>query len=104
MALSGAHIVCAYYGLPFNDLPFPQLLSSLAWSQTMANGGTTTNAAPARATTFGQIIFEVYSSADIYVSYGVAPDATNGPRVFVPAATTCDYLVQPGDKLAWILA
>ncbi len=108
MALSGTHIACGYYGTPFNKgpTPVPTLLSTLVWSQTMANPGTTTNAAPGAKKDYGPLIFEVYASADIYVSYGAPSviDAASGARVFVPATTVCDFLVQPGDKLAWTTA
>lgn len=97
MALSGVHVTCGYTGGREGNI---RLFGPLLWSQTMSVAGTTTQVAPG----LGIPIFEVYSSADVYVAIGANPDATNGTRVFVPAATMCDFIARNGDKLAWVLA
>jgi hypothetical protein len=80
----------------------------------MASGATTTKSASVPApvpsgsqfstSNSGQPIFRIYASADSWVSIGTAPDATNGTRFLVPATTTYDVFVKPGDFLAWIAA
>lgn len=106
MALIGAHIVCGYTGgseSPRTSSVVPvapiTLLGPLAWSQTMAAGGTATKAAPSGAP---NPVFEFYALVDCYVAWGPVPDVVNGPRVyFVAGIGVMDYLAQPGDKFAW---
>lgn len=105
MALTGVHIACAFAGgSGKRGLTLP-LLRKPQWSETMASAGTTALAAPQDAQESGEPVFRVRtSSADIFVAIDPAPNATTGPRLFVPAGTTEDIYCSPGDKLAWIAA
>lgn len=105
MPLSGAHIACGYV----NAFGGAALLGKVIWSQTMSGAGTTTQAAPNQTdAAIGpggfNLAFEVRASSDVYVAVGAAPDATNGPRAFVPANETRNFFCRPGDRLAWALA
>lgn len=46
----------------------------------------------------------VHCAFDSFVSFGAAPDASTGPRDFVPALETRDFVVKPGNKMAWVAA
>lgn len=104
MALSGLTVTCSYTGTPSYNPSAPPLLSLLVWQETPSTGVVTTNAAPGANAAYGPCVFEVYASADSYVSYGASPASAGTLRVFVPAATVCDFICQPGDKLAWVAA
>src|ERR1700712_3575115 len=103
MALSGAHIACGYVG----STDGAQFLDSVAWSETMTSAGTTTNVVPNNpAYRSGPLspIFEIRTAADVFVAIGAAPNATSGPRIFVPANETRNLICHPGDKVAWVAA
>lgn len=106
MALSGMHIACCYVGGPSyakgESSPIP-LVRAPVWSETQSSAGTTTNIAPAH-TTLGSAVFEVRASADSYIAIGANPNATSGPRLFVPAGEFRQVFCVSGDKLAWIAA
>jgi hypothetical protein len=111
MALSGVHIVCGYVG-GFGAGNFIQsLIGKIAWSQTMASAGTTSQAAPDVASAYGAPAFEIRSSVDCYVAIGAVPDAsqttsstTSNARIFVPSGETRNIFCSKGDKLAWVAA
>ena len=97
MALSGIHIVCTAVtaGHSLGSLPV-----GASWSETQSSPGTTTNSL---SVSTGSLI-RVRASQDCYVAIAKVPDATNGPRFFVAAATDYDFYGNPGDKVAWALA
>jgi hypothetical protein len=105
MALSGTHIACAFAGNSEVRELAVEVFRPAIWSETMASGGTTTNRAPEspRPET-GDAIFSVFSTADIFVAIGPSPNATTGPRFFVPSRTQADFAAPAGDRLAWINA
>ena len=110
MALSGLHVVCAYFGGPGNGAAeggfgAPQaVISDAVWSQTMATAGTTANAAPSRSAEGGRPIFRIRASEDVFVAVGADPDASTGARYFVSADADYDVFASKGDKLAWVAA
>jgi hypothetical protein len=102
---SGTHIACGYVYAPGEVA----LMGKIAWSETQASPGTTTNVAPDNPTTIGshgtgKTAFEISASVDIWVAIGPTPDATAGPRVLVRGGTDRNLFCRPGDKLAWIAA
>jgi hypothetical protein len=105
MALSGTHISISAGGTSGKrGLTLP-VKRKATLSQTMASAGTTTIALPADAGELGESIFHVINStAAIYVSIGATPDATRGPRDYIPAGEAWEIGGDVGDKLAWILA
>jgi hypothetical protein len=104
MALSGLHVNCGYAG-PFQRRDAAVgILGRVAWSETMAAPGTTTNAAPANSDGAGEPMFQVYAATDAFIAIGKSPNASTGPRVFVPAATRVEVYAEQGDKMAWIAA
>lgn len=104
MALSGVHVACLFVGGAGQGQQIQSLAKPPAWSQTMASAGITTQGAPNYDGGSGQPCFEIRSSADVYVAIGATPDATNGPRIFVPANETRNIFCASGDKLAWVAA
>lgn len=105
MAFSGTHITCCLVG----NASGAALAAKPIWSQTMASAGTTSRAAPGNPEPIiWSGMFEVRSSADIYVAIGKTPDASqasgveDAARFFIPANETRNIFVQPGEKLAWI--
>lgn len=101
MALSGVQVTCAY-GRRDSDVP---LLSRPQWSQTMASATTTNSAAPVNDNDrFGILVFAITTTVDIFYAIGPNPNASNSPRMYLGAGKSYDIEVQPGDKLAWILA
>lgn len=103
MALSGVHIVAGYAG-SFRREKSQAILGKIAWSESPANGVTTTGSAPTVHDTLGQPVFRLRTSADAYFAIGVTPNATSGPRVFVPANTDYDVFADAGDKVQWVPA
>lgn len=104
------HVVCGYYGSPaVGSLP---PLEKILWSETIASGGTSSNAAPAATAGQARPILRVYSSVAAYVvpvATGGDATQTNGntpatARQYVPANTFIDIYVQPGHKLTWAAA
>ena len=109
MALSGLHVVCAFAGGPGSQQSPQALMSIPQWSQTLSSDGMTSKSAVANVgplSTFGQPIFRIYASVDAWVSTGPTPDTTGvtAARFLVPASTTYDVFVGPGDFLAWAAA
>ncbi len=104
MALSGVHIACGYIGAAGWNGAAQALLGSIAWSQTMASAGTTSQGAPSISQATGAPSYEIYASIDVYVAIGPNPDPVNGPRIFVPALTTRNVFCNGNDKLAWAVA
>jgi hypothetical protein len=104
MALTGIHVFASYIGPQEARTGAAQILGEVAWSQTMASPGTTTQTAP-QIFEGGRVpVFGVIASADCFIAVGQAPDATSGARVFVPAREYVHMYVEPGDKLAWVAA
>lgn len=101
MALTGLTVTCGYSGTPTYNQSTPPLLSRVAWQEGAATGTLSTNAAPGANKQYGPSIFEVYAVADSWFSYGATPDSTASPRVFIPATTLMDFIVEPGDKFMW---
>lgn len=101
-ALSGMSITCAYTGLPTFNQSAPPLLSLIAWQEAPATGTATTNTVPGQNASYGPCVIEVYATANSWLSYGPAPDSAGSKRVFVPATTRCDFIVNPGDKAMWV--
>lgn len=111
MAISGVHIACG-----FAYASGGVSLFGAAWSQTMANPGTTgkTAAAPAvggnKPTGMPVLCFEVRADRDIWVAIGATPDASqaNGEgqqaRLPIPSGETRYIPCTAGDKLAWTAA
>lgn len=110
MALSGAHIACVYVGALGSLHSSHSLTAGIAWSETMANAGTTSRAAASSDEYTGSPCFEITASVDIYVAIGKSPVASNVSgdgaqgRIFVRANETRNLFCNPGDKLAWVAA
>lgn len=104
MALSGTHILCGYAGGRGFFNTTLAVFNEMMWSQTMSNPGTTTNSAPASNDSWGDPLFRVHASQDIYIAVGGSPDPTSGARMFVPANMTIDVFAAHNDKLAWVTA
>lgn len=112
MALTGVHVTCGYV----TAAPGGALLGNQAWSQTMSSAGTTAVGAsqpqsgPLGGGTSSLLGFEVTTSADAWVAWGTAPDASQASgseataRILVRAGETRNILCRLGDKLAWVAA
>lgn len=107
MALTGVHIACGYGGgSGKNGLTLPVLRKPF-WSETMASAGTTSNSAPAGSQSEGDPLFYIETVAAIFVAVGPTPDATNGPRLYLPVKDGqggITFYAASGDKVAWVLA
>lgn len=112
MAFTGLHVSCHFTGsVSFKDEweVIPGVVGKAIWSENPATDTPTTNVAPAiekgsNKGKIGQPIFRIRAAADSYVSIGAAPDASASPRHLIPASTTVDIAVLPGDKLEWVAA
>ncbi len=103
MALTGLHITFGYAGTN----PTPIQTSSVfrvSSSETIAAAGTSTTSAPAFNRYSGEPIARVTASAAAFVAFGTSPNATSGARIYLNALETKDFVVRPGDKIAWIAA
>lgn len=108
MAFAGVHVVFGYAGgrgvIEGIRKNSPQSLLRMVSSETLATAGTTTITAPAKDSLQGEPIARVTASADSYIAFAAAPNASTGTRDFLPAGETRDYVVFAGDKAAWIAA
>lgn len=102
MALTGLHVVCGSIGGFGAGGQAQQLLRRAIWSQTMAAAGTTGQSAPDVAG--AEPSFELRASIDVFVAIGPNPDATTGPRIFIPANETRNLFCTKGDFVAWVAA
>ena len=103
MAFTGVHIVAGYAGSFRRDKSQP-ILGKIIWSEAPATGVTTTNEVPALHDVLGQPVLRLRSAADAYFAIGKTPNASTGPRVFVPANTDYDVFADSGDKVQWAAA
>lgn len=105
MALTGLHVACSFAGnSEVRDLVV-QVLRAPVWSETFTAAGTTSKAAPASPRPeSGDPLLNIFSAVDAYVAIGPNPNATTGPRLFVPARIDTNFAANAGDKLAWIPA
>lgn len=100
--LSGVHIEFGFGSMGDDTrLSSPVLRGVLRSSQTMASAGTSTISAP--GSVGNRPVLSISTSAAIFYAVGSAPDATNGPRRYMDIGSV-DVFVNPGDKVAWILA
>ena len=106
MAFAGLHVACGYAGAPVNKLSGQALMDKVVWSRTMASPAVAAagEIAPGRDSNGGDPVFQIRAAADSWAAIGAAPDATSGPRHFIPANETVTVYGEPGDKLAWIVA
>ncbi len=108
MALAGVHCAFGYAGVRgvIGGVGVQSTLSlfRINNSETLATAGTTTAVAPAVDPYAGEPVARVTASADSFVSFGASPDASTGARDFIPALETRDFVVKPGDKMAWVAA
>jgi hypothetical protein len=103
MAFSGLHVTCGIAGPMSNRSSMLSLMGKVLWSQTLPSAGTTTETAPDPQDR-GNPMFQVRAAADSFVAIAPAPNATTGPRIFVPAGERIEFYGEPGDKLAWVAA
>lgn len=101
MAAPAFTVTCGYTGFSSVNNYTPPLLSRLVWQEAATTGTKSTNNAPGLANSYGPPVFEVYAAADSWFSYGVTPNSAGAARVLVPASTTMDFIVQPGDFFMW---
>lgn len=101
MALSGVHFVIRYPANVAGNAGAAALPGGIVGSQTMGSASTSNLSAP-----IDGVIGSVNASAAIFYSYGDKPDATSGARCyFDPAASPReDFVLNAGDRLAWVLA
>lgn len=104
MAFAGTHIACLYVGgVDVNSARLP-VVGRVVWSESMASAGTTTQAAPAHRDN-SDPSFEITPAADIFVSIGPTPDASQSPRLLLRAADgPRNVFCRPLDRVAWVLA
>jgi hypothetical protein len=107
MAVAGLHVVCGLpaepYGFSEPMVVLPLLEAAAAWSETLGSPSTTAKVAPV-GRNYRPPVFSIRSSIDAWVATGAAPNATTGPRRYIPANTDYDLIVRPGDRLAWVAA
>lgn len=104
MAFAGLHVTCGYAGTYSRGAFNQPVLANAVWSETMAAPATTALGAPIVRDAQGNPMMRVRAAADSYIAAAAAPNATSGTRHFVPANEFVEFYVEPGDKLAWILA
>lgn len=102
MALAGLAVTCLATGGPTLVGQLQQLPSRVWWSEDFATDGTTAAMAPSVASEYGPNIFRIFPVVACWIAIGPDPDATTGPRIYLPAQSERDYIVQSGDKLDWI--
>lgn len=104
MALTGLVVVAAYAGSSVSRHLSQPIMGRIAWSETLATPGTTTNVAPPNRDDNGQPFVRLRCNVDAWVAVGKAPNAAASPRIALAANTDFDMFVDPGEKVAWIAA
>ena len=113
MALTNLAVTCGYMGEGEHGTNNAPIFGQAVWSENIA-AGTTAHTAPVAGVAgagTGRPVFQVVAAAASWVATGPVPDAGQAvstvlqtSREYVPAATLVNIYVNPGDKLAWILA
>lgn len=108
MAFAGLHVAWGFAGSKQNPSINPKqeygVLHKPETSETIAAAGTSTSVAPTANGNAGPPLASIIASADSWVAFGAAPDATTGARVLMQAGVPREFYVTPGDKVAFILA
>ena len=101
---TGAEVACMYVGAAGAGLHVQALARPPVWSQVLASGATTTQAAPNYDGSVGTPSFQVRAFQDGYVSIGPTPNASTAPRLPIGAGETLNVFCASGDKLAFLAA
>lgn len=107
MAFAGVHVAFGYAGsrgVKTIGEVSTQALFRIVSSETVTAAGTSTAVAPVASSSLGEPIARVTAAADSFVAFGAAPNASTGVRDIIPAGETRDYVVNVGDKMAWVAA
>ncbi|MBB4236661.1 hypothetical protein [Rhizobium esperanzae] len=100
--LSGLHVVQLLAGGRGWEGTFVDLMRIPRWSETLSTAGATTKSAErSRLHGLGEPVFLLRSSADAFVAVGPNPDASAGPKFFVPSGTDYFISADQGDKVAY---
>lgn len=91
--LSGCHVVQSYVG----KKDTAQIMNGIAWSETIASGSATTQAAASKGPS--QPMFHIIAAVNGWVAIGASPDSTTNPRFFILANTPLDVFAVGGAKV-----
>lgn len=105
MTFTGLHITAAYVGPHYSrNQAKEDIVGKLLASETMAEPGVSTLAAPAVHENAGMATFRVHAGVDAFIAIGTEPDANAGPRDLVRAGETVSFYAEPDHRLAWVAA
>jgi len=97
------HVECGQAGLGSQtgtDMP-TEIANSLAWSETVAVAGTTSNSVPvSNGSTY---ILALTAEVDMWVAIAASPNAAANPRRRLKAGLTRWFSASAGLKVAWSL-
>lgn len=109
MAFTGFNVIVGYADRPLTEGASQAILGAIEFSEFLAANTPSTNSVPAlnsfAAGYAPRPIMRLFHNQDIIVDIGPSPDPAASPKRFVvPGGTPYDKYVQPGDKVAYILA
>jgi hypothetical protein len=82
-----------------NSEPLPiEIGGAMAWSETVASAGTTSNAAPNNGLAY---VFTLTPTVNMWVGIGPTPNSTDNPRRRLLAGIARSFVAQPGDRVKW---
>lgn len=93
------HVECGQAGGGFvrgGDAPL-EIGNALAWSETIAAAGTSSNSVPSG----GSFILTLIAEVEMWVAIGPTPNASANPRRRMPAGSGRSFVARSGDKVAW---
>jgi len=104
-SLTGLHVVQALAGGRGWEGAFVEAMRIPRWSETLPVAGATTKSAErSRLHGLGEPVFVLRSSADAFVAAGPNPDASTGPKFFIPADEEYFIAADQGDRVAYASA
>jgi hypothetical protein len=94
------HVECgrAGGGGPMGQSLPIEIGAALAWSETVATTGTTTNAVPSNGLAY---VLTLTPTINMWVAIGPTPVSTDNPRRRLLAGVPRSFVAQPGDRVAW---
>ncbi|MEI6161483.1 MAG: hypothetical protein WCP77_16730 [Roseococcus sp.] len=96
------HVECGEVRTVGTGIQPIEVAGSLAWSETVATAGNTTNAAPASTNpAISAMVLTVTAEVDVWLALGATPNPGGSPRRRLKAGQTRSFLAPVGTKVGW---
>jgi hypothetical protein len=99
------HVECGEVRTVGTGIQPIEVAGSLAWSETVATAGTTTNTAPSSPdASISAMVLTVTAEVDVWISLGSSPAPAANPRRRLKAGQTRSFLAPAGTRVGWAAA